>query len=462
MGNAPLSILVIDDEENLRLVLRALLRQHGYQVIDKASAEEGLVHIKSEHPDFVLVDVKMPGMGGIELCRAVSSSVDVQPTLIVMSAYGSIELAIEAMKAGAYDYISKPFKNDEVLMVLKKAEEREALRRENKALKQTLAQSQAAAATSAYGMVGQSPALKQVIKTIDKVADFKTTVLVLGESGTGKELVAKALHQKSSRKNKPFIGVNCGAIPENLLESELFGHKRGAFTDATSDRRGLFEEAHGGTLLLDEIGELPLPLQVKLLRALQEGSIRKIGDAKDIMVDVRVIAATMRDLKLEVDENRFREDLYYRLNVLPIVVPPLRERKEDIPLLIQHFVSKFNTKLGTKCGGIEPKALKLLLDYPWPGNIRELENTVERAIVLSETPRITPEDLPEKFHQGNDPVGMLVSSGEVSIKKSTRFIEEALIRKALERTRGNRTAAAKILEISQRALLYKLKEYNIS
>ena len=285
--------------------------------------------------------------------------------------------------------------------------------------------------------------------------------MIQGESGTGKELVARALHSGGSRRDKPFIPLNCGAIPETLLESELFGHKRGAFTDAHADKKGLFAEAHQGTLFLDEIGELPLTLQVKLLRVLQEGRVRPLGATRDQEVDVRVVAATVRDLRREVDENRFREDLYYRLNVLQINVPPLRDRRDDIMLLVEHFMERNNGRLGTKIRELDEQARKLLLNYPWPGNVRELENTIERAVVLTEGDVVAVGDLPERMREPADPVAASLSTGELSIKKTARLMEETLIRRALEKTGGNRTAAAKILEISHRALLYKIKDYGI-
>jgi two-component system response regulator AtoC len=304
--------------------------------------------------------------------------------------------------------------------------------------------------------------MQDIFRTIAKIADYKTTVLVSGESGTGKELVARALHRRSSRRSAPFVAVNCGAIPENLLESELFGHKKGAFTDANSDRRGLFEEADGGTLFLDEIGELPLALQVKLLRVLQDEMIRRVGDSRDVKVDVRIIAATHRDLSAEVKASRFREDLFYRLNVLPIVVPPLRIRREDIALLIDHFVARNNARLGISIRGVDTEARRILVEYAWPGNVRELENTIERAMVLSEGDLIVASDLPERVREARDPVQVQLSSGELSIKKTTRVIEETLIRRALQKTRGNRTRAAEVLELSHRALLYKIKDYKIT
>ncbi|MGB8221729.1 MAG: sigma-54 dependent transcriptional regulator [Polyangiales bacterium] len=448
-------VLVVDDEENIRVVLRTLLKKHDYQVEAAESAETALAQLERFDPDFVLADVRMSGMTGLELCSELKARSSLA-TVILMSAYGSVDLAIEAMKAGAYDYISKPFKQDEVLLALTKAEERESLRRENRALKQAIRKEQ-----TFHGILGKSEAIEKVFSTIGKVADYKTTVLIQGESGTGKELVARALHSGSSRKNKPFIPINCGAIPALLLESELFGHKRGAFTDAHADKSGLFAEAHQGTIFLDEIGELPLTLQVKLLRVLQEGRIRPVGATRDQEVDVRIIAATVRDLGREVEENRFREDLFYRLNVLQINVPPLRDRRDDIILLVEHFIERNNGRLGTKIRDVDQPARKVMLNHPWPGNVRELENTIERAVVLAEGDTITLADLPERMCTPADPVAASLSTGELSIKKTARFMEETLIRRALDKTGGNRTAAAKVLEISHRALLYKIKDYGI-
>ena len=449
-------VLVVDDEENLRLVLRTLLARAGYEVRVVPSAEAALKELETFDADFVLADVRMQGMSGIELTRELVRRASLA-TVIVMSAYGSLDLALEAMKAGAYDYLPKPFKQDEVLLVLKKAEEREALRRENRALRESLRKQHN------FGeLIGKSEAMQRVFRTIEKVAGYTTTVLLQGPSGTGKELVARAIHQLSPRQSRAFVAINCGAIPESLMESELFGHKRGAFTDASQDKRGLFEEAHQGTLFLDEVGELPLALQVKLLRVLQEGSVRRLGDTKDTKVDVRLIAATVRDLGSEVKEGRFREDLYYRLNVLQLSLPPLRERAGDLPLLIDHFLDKYNTRLGTQVKGVAPDALKAFMRYAFPGNVRELENMIERAVVLAEGETLTLADLPERIAEDSDPVAATLGTGELSIKRTTRVIEETLIRRALEQTRGNRTAAARLLEISHRALLYKIKDYGLS
>ncbi len=448
-------VLVVDDEENIRLVVKSLLRKNGYEVGVADSGEAALGMVDSFGPDVILTDVRMPKMGGLDLLATLRAKQH-PATVIVMSAYGNIDMALEAMKAGAYDYISKPFKPEELILVLRKAEERETLRRENRALKEQIKGKE-----QFQSILAKSPSMTAIFKIITKITEFKTTVLISGESGVGKELVAKAIHNSSNRKTRPFVAINCGAIPENLLESELFGHKKGAFTDASADRHGLFEEANGGTLFLDEIGELPLNLQVKLLRVLQEETIRKLGDAKDIKVDVRIIAATHRDLSAEVAAGRFREDLFYRINVLPIVVPPLRLRREDIAILLDHFLDRNNARLGTQIRGVSAEARKVLMDYSWPGNVRELENTIERAMVLCDTDVVQAPDLPDRIRDALDPVQVQLASGELSVKKTSAAIEQILIRRALQKTKGNRTRAAELLEISHRALLYKIKDYKI-
>jgi two-component system response regulator AtoC len=449
-------VLVADDEENIRLVLKTLLKRNGYQVETAASGEQALQLIDSFGPDVVITDVRMPKMGGLDLLSTLRAKNNTA-TVIVMSAYGNVDQAIEAMKAGAYDYLQKPFKPDEVVLALRKAEERELLRRENQALRLEIQKEH-----RFEDILAKSASMQGIFRTIAKIADYKTTVLISGESGVGKELVARAVHQQSGRSGGRFVAVNCGAIPENLLESELFGHKRGAFTDAIVDRKGLFEEADNGTLFLDEIGELQLGLQVKLLRVLQEETIRRLGDTRDMAVNVRIVAATHRDLQAEIKSGRFREDLFYRLNVLPIHVPPLRERREDIALLVEHFMSRNNARLGTQVRGLDNEVRRLLFEYTWPGNVRELENTIERAMVLAEGDQIVASDLPERVRESQDPVQMQLQSGELSVKKTTRVIEEVLIRRALQKTKGNRTRAAELLEISHRALLYKIKDYQIT
>jgi two-component system response regulator AtoC len=399
----------------------------------------------------------MPQMDGLEFLKEVQKA-GVESTIIMMSAYGTIDTAIEAMKLGAYDYISKPFKTDEIILTLRKAEEREQLRRENQLLRREVLREY-----SFENIVSKNAKMKEIFEVIKKVAPYKSTILIMGESGTGKELVARALHYNSDRSKRPFVAVNCGAIPENLLESELFGHVKGAFTDAIRTKRGLFEEADGGTLFLDEIGELPPQLQVKLLRVLQEGEIRRVGESRPIKVDVRIISATVKDLAREVNEGRFRDDLFYRLNVLPIHIPPLRERREDIPLLIDHFIKKFTQSTNKKVVGIDSKALEVLMNYKWSGNVRELENTIERAVVLADGENIMLENLPPEIREFKEEEVSLppVAEEEYSIKKASRILETNLIKKALKRTKGNHTHAARLLEISHRALLYKIKEYGI-
>jgi len=455
-------VLVVDDEDALRHMLELLLRREQYTVLHADSAEAAIEVLEREDVDVVLSDVRMPGIGGLALVEWIRTHRP-QLTAIVMSAFGSIELALQAMHAGAYDYIAKPFKQDEVVLTLRKAEERERLRRENVALREQLRD---AAATTDWlgGMLIRSASMQQIARTVRKVAPFKTAVLVTGESGVGKELISRAIHGSSPRANGPFVAVNCGAIPEMLLESELFGHVRGAFTDATADKRGLFEEAKGGTLFLDEIGELPLALQVKLLRVLQEEEVRRVGDTRSIKIDARVVTATSRDLAQMVEEGSFRQDLYYRLNVMPIEVPPLRERRDDIPPLIDHFVAAMNKRLGTKVTAVGDEAFAQLLAYRWPGNVRELENTLEHAAVMAEGAVLQPVDLPERVRLArvSQPGFQLVlPEGDLSVKRAQRTLEREFILRALALTDGNRTHAAKLLDLSHRALLYKIKEFGL-
>ncbi len=454
-------ILVVDDEEAMRHMLMLLLKREGYEATAVASGEAALAELGQKRYDVVLSDIRMPKLGGLDLVDEIHRR-DIKTTVILMSAFGSVDVAIEAMKRGAYDYVSKPFRPDEVVLVLKKAEERERLFRENASLKMALAERQRMQASGPGAILSSSRPMQEILRTITKIAEYKTTVLITGESGTGKELVARAIHQESPRAQAPFVAVNCGAIPESLIESELFGHKKGAFTDAIRDKTGLFQEASGGTLFLDEIGELPLALQVKLLRVLQEHMVRPVGGENDEPIDVRLVTATMRDLPAEVAAGRFREDLFYRLNVIALHLPPLRDRRDDIPILVEHFLARTNRKLGLAVSGVTAEAMKLLLHYAWPGNVRELENTVERAIVLCEGDEIGRRDLYDRILAGEDRIRRTLQSGELSIKKTTRVVEEELIRRALKETGGNRTNAAKILEISHRALLYKMKEFGLT
>ena len=452
----PKRILIVDDEENFRHMLSVILIKEGYEVETAPNGEEGLQKATFSPFDQILCDIRMPRMDGLEFLREIQK-MGVEATIIVMSAYGTMDIAIEAMKLGAYDYISKPFKPDEIILTLRKAEEREQLRRENQLLRKEVTKEY-----SFENIVSKNEKMQKMFDVIKKVAQYKSTVLITGESGTGKELVARALHYNSERSQNPFIPINCGAIPENLLESELFGHAKGAFTGAIRMKKGLFEEADGGTLFLDEIGELPAQLQVKLLRVLQDGEIRRIGESKAIQIDVRIVAATVKDLSKEVNEGRFREDLFYRLNVLPIHIPPLRERKEDIPLLIQHFIGKYNQAMNKNVTDIDHNALETLMNYKWYGNVRELENIIERAIVLTDGDQIELENLPVEMQQFGEE-GPLIPflEKEYSIKKASKILEMNFIQKALQKTKGNHTHAAKLLEISHRALLYKIKEYGI-
>ncbi|GAB7026268.1 sigma-54-dependent transcriptional regulator [Geotalea toluenoxydans] len=456
MKSAAKSILVVDDEENLRHMLQVMLGKKSYNVDLASEGAEALRLVSQKHYDFILCDIKMPVLDGVGFLKGIDRA-GTASTIIMMSAYGTVDTAIECMKLGAYDYISKPFKSDEIALVLRKAEERERLKFENRVLRDELRKEYSFA-----DIVSKNRHMQEIFGLVQKVADFKTTVLILGESGTGKELIARAVHRNSKRKSRPFVAVNCAAIPETLLESELFGHVRGAFTDALADKVGLFEQANGGTLFLDEIGEMPISLQVKLLRVLQDEEIRVVGGTTTKKIDVRVISATSKDLEHEITDCRFREDLYFRLNVFTITLPPLRERQEDIPLLVDHFITKHSVNMSREEVACSPEALRVMLDYNWPGNVRELENCIERALVVCEKGTIAPDCLPEKItRHGSEHTPHKVDFGSLSIKQAEETVERELIRQALEKTGGNRTHAAKLLEISHRALLYKIKEYGM-
>ena len=458
-GDYEKRLLVIDDEENMRHMLSTVLEKAGYRVDCATDGSQGLEMIDSTLYQFILCDIKMPKMDGMAFLKATRARLDTS-TVIMMSAYGTIDTAIEAMKLGAYDYISKPFKTDEVYLTLKKAEERESLRRENLQLKERI---QKISDDYNFGnMIAKSKVMQSVFHLAAKAAQYKTTVLILGDSGTGKELIARAIHFQGDRSKMNLVPVNCGGIPETLLESELFGYRKGAFTGADRNKKGLFQEAHGGTIFLDEIGELPLALQVKLLRVLQENEIRPIGESKPMQIDARVIAATAKNLEEEVQKGNFREDLFYRLNVLSVKLPPLKDRPEDIPLLCDHFIKRFNKQLDKHIQGISSAALSRLLAYGWPGNVRELENAIERAVVLSEDALLTPEHFPPDFSQGSDKEAMDDIVNGYSLKKAQKILEEKLIIKALKETNGNRTQASRLLEISHPSLLSKIKAYNIS
>jgi len=448
-------VLIVDDESGMRHMLSVLLEREGYEIDTAQDGKEGLEKIKSNQYDLVLCDIRMPEMDGLQFLES-TKNLNRQLPVIMMSAFGNVDTAIEAMKKGAYDYVSKPFKADEILLRLQRLTAQETLMFENQSLKRVLHQE-----TSFSNIVARSPRMLDIFDTIRKIADYKTTVLISGESGSGKELIARAIHFNSPRSNKPFIAINCSAIPENLLESELFGYVKGAFTGANRDKKGLFEEAHGGTLFLDEVGDLPLSLQVKLLRAIQEEEIRRVGASNLIKIDVRIITATLKNLAEEIKKGMFREDLYYRLNVLPIHLPPLRERKEDIPILVDTFVKRFNKEMSKNLEKVSTECHQFLTDYSWPGNVRELENTIERAMVLETGNELTAEHLPDSVKNVEINPAIRAAANELSIKKMMVIMEQELIKKALDKTGGNRTWAAKLLEISHRALLYKIKRYGL-
>ena len=463
-GPAVGTVLVVDDEAPVRHMLRIVLEREGYVVREAEDGASALQLVAEDPPDVLLTDVRMAGMTGLDLVRLLARDfADI--TLVVMSAFGSVELAMEALNRGAYDYISKPFKQDEVVMTIRKAQERERLRRENLVLRARIEELDGERLELGDLLV-HSAQMREVARLVRKVAPYKSTALVLGESGVGKELASRAIHELSPRARGPFVAVNCGAIPDTLIESELFGHVKGAFTDATSDRRGLFEEAAGGTLLLDEVGELPSGVQVKLLRALQEEEVRRVGDTSPRSVDVRVIAATSRALEEMVTDGSFRQDLYFRLNVFQVTIPPLRARKEDIAPLVEVFLGRVNKRLGTQIEGVTADALAALVAYAWPGNVRELENAIEHASVLADDQRIAFDDLPERVRRREQASGEVVvvplGAGDLSVKRAGRALERELILRALEQTDGNRTHAAKLLDLSHRALLYKIKEFGLT
>ncbi len=452
-------ILVVDDEENMVHFLTKLLANEGYGVEGVRSGTEALERIKDTSYDLVLCDLRLPGTDGIEVLKAVRVALP-EAAVVMITAYGTIPSAIEAMRAGAYDYVTKPFRAHEILAVVDKALERLRLRREVQYLRRMVEQR-----FGFGGLVGKSKPMQEVYTQIEKIATARGAVLIQGESGTGKELVAKAIHHASPRRSGPFVVIDCGAIPEPLQESELFGHVKGAFTGAIATKRGLFEEAHGGTLFLDEVAELAPSLQAKLLRALQDGEIRRVGDTRVIQVDVRVIAATNRDLDEEVRQGAFREDLYYRLTVFPIHLPPLRERREDIPLLVEHCLGRIVEATGGEPKRLSSGALRVVMNHSWPGNVRELEHVLERAALLGEDEVITERDLPPHLMAPQNELAVTLPEDALGLPGTTarivREVERELIRRALARTANNRTEAARLLGVSRRTLLYKLKAYGL-
>ncbi len=450
-------ILLVEDDRNTLSGLMEILSQEGYEVVGAESAKKALKYLSKESFDILLTDLKMPEMDGMELYER---SLPMAPEMktIVMTAYSSVKDAVEAMKKGVYEYLTKPLNLDELFLILEKAIGEQKLIRENVELKKKIEDTY-----SFQNIVGKSESMQRIFHTISKVAKTQSTVLIRGESGTGKELVARAIHYNSPRSRKPLVEISCASFPETLLESELFGYEKGAFTGADSRKIGRFELAHEGSIFLDEIGEITEGVQVKLLRVLQHKEITRLGGTETIKVDVRVIAATNRDLEKALEEGKFREDLYYRLNVIPIYIPPLRERKEDIPLLIDHFIKKFSRENKLPWLEISPEALELCMQYDWPGNVRELENAIENAIVLGEGNVILPEHLPFSWMQkqpARTHFDFINNSGS-SFKEKIEAAEKAILKHAIDQAGGNKSEAAKSLDISLRTMRYKIKKYKL-
>lgn len=453
--NKNYSVLVVDDEPGMREFLEIMLTKEGYEVSIASNGEEAIEKIGKESFDLAIVDIQMPGINGIEVLRNTREK-NYNTTIIMITAFASHESAIEAMKLGAYDYITKPFKIDEIKLVIKKSLDKNVLEKENTRLKKEL--------DTKYGFenfIGSSNSIQQIFSLINRVSELNVNVLISGESGTGKELVARAVHYSGSRKDGPFIPVNCGAIPETLIESEFFGHSKGAFTGATRDKKGLFEEANGGTIFLDEIGDLPIHLQVKLLRVLEEKKVRPLGKTESVSIDVRIISATNKNLEQEIMDNKFREDLFYRLNVIKVAMPPLRERKDDIPMLALHFLHKFATEMDKKITGISNEALEELEKYHYPGNIRELENIIARCVAL-ETNEIIKKDSLPKLNTEGDYIDLTDTlNAKDSIDLVLGDVEKQIIENALKSSRGNKSETAKILGITLRSLRYRLAKHRI-
>ncbi|MEA2745859.1 MAG: hypothetical protein QOI41_2 [Myxococcales bacterium] len=464
-------VLIVDDEPNLRKILAAQLSRDGYEVMLAEDGEQGLSMLREHHIDLVVTDLKMPKVDGMTLLREALRETPDLP-IVMITAHGTVDTAVEALKLGAFDYLTKPFDKDEVRQVVAKALKTRALAQEE-ATTEPLGATKDPGAR--FGIIGSSPGLTDLYAVLERVADTPTTVLITGESGTGKELVARALHEHSTRKDKPFIKVNCAAIPKELIESELFGYERGAFTGAVSSKPGRFELANGGTLFLDEVGEIPVEMQVKLLRALQESEFERVGGIKTIHVDVRLVAATNRDLKKLIAASAFREDLFYRLNVVSIRLPALRERETDIPLLVEHFLAKFNERLKKQVSGVEPEALDILSAYGWPGNIRELENVMERSVLFCDAQKLRVEDLPGELRgsaggsvappTSDATSGDIPLSAEGGLKEHVKVamsrLERDLVSRALKQTSGNVTHAARLLKISRKGLQLKMKELGL-
>jgi DNA-binding NtrC family response regulator len=453
-------VLIVDDEANIRSILAALLNKNNYKVEVADSGESALEVYSQFMPAVILLDLKMGGIDGIKVMEKLDKQFNADCKVIIMTAHGEVRSAVEAMKKGAFDYLQKPFDNDELLAIISRAVEMVTLKQRIKQLEDQLEE------TYRYeNIVGISDKMKSIFTLMSKFAATDGTVLVCGESGTGKELIVRAIHQASKRKTEPFVVVNCGAIPSNLIESEFFGHEAGSFTDAKNLRKGKFEDADGGTLFLDEIGELTLEAQVKLLRIIEEGTFSRVGSNKSIEVDVRVMTATNRDLSKMVQERKFREDLYWRLNVLSLSICPLRERKEDIPLLVEHFLERYATPLGIEQPTVSDKTMDLLMAYDWPGNVRELQNCIYSAITVTSNSVIEPDDLPKRINLDSkqmDVSGITMDTPLAEIAaQATAKAEQEAINKALSETGGNREKAAEILGIGRKTLYRKLRQYGI-
>jgi len=447
-------VLVVDDQASMREFLEIMLSQSGYEVRTAGSGEEAFKMYRDEQPDLVLTDVKMPGMSGLELIREIHA-LDPAAPVIAITAFACADDAVQAVKEGAFDYISKPFQVEDLRLVIQNALDMTRLRKETAALRRSVG--------GRHGLgeiIGVSPQMVEVFDLISTVAPSKASVLILGESGTGKELIAKAIHYNSPRHDRPFVTINCSAIPEALLESEMFGHMRGSFTGAVSNKLGLVETAHRGTLFLDEVGEIPLSIQAKLLRFIQESEFRRVGDTDDKKIDVRIIAATNKKLEVEMERGNFREDLYYRLNVIRIRVPPLREREEDIPVLIDHFVKKFARLQNKDIKKVSSLAMQVLGTYTYPGNVRELENIIERCVTLEQSDQLTAQNLPSKLADSCAPPHpaqeLDIPPDGIDLSRTLENTERQLISRALEITGGNRSRAARLLGISFRSLRYRL------
>jgi DNA-binding NtrC family response regulator len=450
-------ILVVEDKQSMAQMLKVTLEMEGYEVIIAGDGAEGIKKIKNNKTDIVLTDLKLPKKDGMEVLKASKQANPLAP-VIVMTAYGTVETAVKAIKLGAFDFITKPLDTDHLLILIERSLKTQRLITENLLLKDTLSHH-----IGVPDIIGKSAAMVDVGTSLQKVAPTRSTVLLLGESGTGKELFARAIHDLSPRKNRPFVPINCAAIPGELLESELFGYEKGAFTGAADRKLGKLELADKGTVFLDEVGEMDIALQSKVLRTLQEGEIDRVGGTGSVRVDIRIIAASNRDLESAVSVNKFRGDLYYRLSVFPIVIPPLRKRQEDIPALVEHFVSKYSGEMNVSHRNVSPDSMNILKSYPWKGNVRELENVIERALILCEGDAIETHHLGLKAVSAEEALGDITMDGtlEDSAKAALKIAESRRIRKALQDTNGNKTRAAELLRVSYKTLLTKIKDYRI-